>query len=251
MRARREALDKEKIVLEEKKEALIERLRKEYNVADIGGLLQEREAFTESQREEAAQLLASVGEVNFRAEREYKELKERLDFVGKQKADLEQAMASLKETIGKIDILSRDLFIETFDRVNQSFQRFTQALFKGGKGSLALNEETNGIDLYVQPPGKRVTRMELLSGGEKALISLSFLLALMDTKASPFAFMDEIDAPLDDANLMSLLEIIKGISRKTMIVLITHNRLTMESSDTVYGITMEEDGISKTISIKL
>jgi chromosome segregation protein len=96
-----------------------------------------------------------------------------------------------------------------------------------------------------------VVRMELLSGGEKALISLSFLLALMDTKASPFTLMDEIDAPLDDANLVSLLDIVKMISRKTQTIMITHNRLTMESSNTIYGITMEDAGISKTISIKL
>ena len=251
VRNRREAIDREKAVLQEKKDAIEERLRKEYGLENIDKLLENRESASEAEREELVRQIGEIGEINFRAEREYGEFKERLEFIRKQKEDLEQAMASLKKTIGKIDVLSRDLFLETFDKVSQSFQKFSQALFKGGKGSLALNEETGGIDLYVQPPGKRVTRMELLSGGEKALISLSFLLALMDTKASPFTLMDEIDAPLDDANLVSLLEIIRDISRKTMVVLITHNRITMESSDTIYGITMEEDGISKTISIKL
>ena len=147
--------------------------------------------------------------------------------------------------------MSRELFLETFEKVNDAFKRFTNTLFKGGHGTLMLNQETNGIDLYVQPPGKKVVRMELLSGGEKALISLAFLLSLMDTKASPFTLMDEIDAPLDDANLFSLLDIIKQISKKTQTIIITHNRLTMESSNTIYGITMEDDGISKTISIQL
>jgi chromosome segregation protein len=114
-----------------------------------------------------------------------------------------------------------------------------------------LNSETNGVDLYVQPPGKKVIRMELLSGGEKALISLAFLLSLMDTKPSPFTLMDEIDAPLDDANLLALLDVVKIMSKKTQAIIITHNRLTMESSNAIYGITMEDEGISKTISIRL
>ena len=192
-----------------------------------------------------------MGEVNFRAEKERVELKERLEFLETQKTDLVQAIESLKKTIAKIDAVSRELFLETFEKVNDAFRRFTGILFKGGHGTLMLNQETSGIDLYVQPPGKKVIRMELLSGGEKALISLAFLLSLMDTKASPFTLMDEIDAPLDDANLLSLLDIVKTISKRTQTIIITHNRLTMESSNTIYGITMEEDGISKTISVQL
>ena len=179
------------------------------------------------------------------------ELKERIEFIEKQKTDLIQAIDSLKKTIAKIDSVSRELFLETFERVNEAFKRFTHSLFKGGHGTLTLNPDTSGIELYVQPPGKKVVRMELLSGGEKALISLSFLLSLMEAKASPFTLMDEIDAPLDDANLLSLLEIVKTISNRTQMILITHNRMTMESSNTIYGITMEQDGISKTISIRL
>ena len=123
-------------------------------------------------------------------------------------------MESLKKTIAKIDSVSRELFLETFERVNEAFKGFTNTLFKGGQGTLMLNSETNGIDLYVQPPGKKVIRMEQLSGGEKALISLAFLLSLMDTKPSPFTLMDEIDAPLDDANLLSLLDVVRIISKK-------------------------------------
>ena len=205
----------------------------------------------ETERESILEELAAIGDVNFRAEKECAELKERHEFLEKQQADLASAMESLKKTITRIDSVSRELFLETFERVNESFKGFTHTLFKGGQGMLMLNSETNGIDLYVQPPGKKVIRMELLSGGEKALISLSFLLSLMNTKASPFTLMDEIDAPLDDANLVALLEIVKTISRKTQVILITHNRLTMESSSTIYGITMEDAGVSKTISIRL
>ena len=161
------------------------------------------------------------------------------------------AMESLKKTITKIDQFTKELFAETFEKVNTAFIRFTDLLFKGGKGYLAINQGEVGVDLFVQPPGKKVTRMELLSGGEKALISLAFLLALMDTKPSPFALMDEIDAPLDDANLAGLLDIIRSMALKTQIVFITHNRITMEYSDMIYGITMEEQGVSKTVSVRL
>jgi chromosome segregation protein len=249
-RVKKEGVEKERLVLEEKKEAIREKLREEYGVEEIGGeplpVVQD-----DGERQQMLEELAALGEVNFRAEKERGELKERREFLDKQKTDLVQAMESLKKTITRIDAVSRELFLETFERVNDAFKRFTQTLFKGGQGALMLNQETNGIDLYVQPPGKKVIRMELLSGGEKALISLAFLLSLMDTKASPFTLLDEIDAPLDDANLLSLLDIVKAISRKTQIILITHNRMTMESSNTIYGITMEEAGVSKTISIKL
>jgi chromosome segregation protein len=249
-RSKKEGIEKERLVLREKMEAIREKLRDEYGVEEIGGepgpVVRD-----DGERQHMLEELAVLGEVNFRAEKERDELKERREFLEKQKADLVQAMESLKKTITRIDAVSRELFLETFERVSDAFRRFTQILFKGGQGTLMLNQETNGIDLYVQPPGKKVIRMELLSGGEKALISLAFLLSLMDTKASPFTLLDEIDAPLDDANLFSLLEIVKTISRKTQIILITHNRMTMESSNTIYGITMEEAGVSKTISVKL
>ncbi len=250
IRARKESVERERLVLQEKREAIGKKLREEYGVETP----EEAHAPVikdETERESILEELAAIGDVNFRAEKECADLKERHEFLEKQQADLTQAMESLKKTITKIDSVSRELFLETFEKVNEAFKGFTNTLFKGGQGMLMLNSETNGIDLYVQPPGKKVIRMELLSGGEKALISLSFLLSLMNTKASPFTLMDEIDAPLDDANLLSLLEIVKTISRKTQVILITHNRITMESSNTIYGITMEDAGVSKTISIRL
>jgi chromosome segregation protein len=249
-RSKNEGLEKEKLVIIEKKDTILERLRSDYGVERIEDA-PVQPVGNDSERQEILSDLSTLGEVNFRAEKERVELKERLDFLEKQKADLVQAVDSLKKTIGKIDSVSRELFLETFERVNEAFKRFTHTLFKGGHGALTLNQDTNGIELYVQPPGKKVIRMELLSGGEKALISLAFLLSLMDTKASPFTLMDEIDAPLDDANLLSLLEIVKMISNRTQMILITHNRMTMESAGTIYGVTMEQDGVSKTISIRL
>ncbi len=248
--SKKESVEREKLVLLEKQEAIEKKLRDEYGVeAPCEGPAPVVE--DETERERILEEIAALGEINFRAEKEWAELKERHEFLEKQQADLVSAMESLKKTIAKIDSVSRELFLETFERVNETFADFTRTLFKGGQGRLMLNTETNGVDLYVQPPGKKVIRMELLSGGEKALISLAFLLSLMNTKASPFTLMDEIDAPLDDANLLSLLEIIKTISRKTQVLIITHNRLTMEAASAIYGITMEDAGVSKTISIKL
>jgi chromosome segregation protein len=249
-RSKAEAAVRDRVVVAEKRGAVAERLRADYGIENPDPTLMIAVP-DEEEREKVLVEISALGEVNFRAEKERVELKERLGFLGGQRNDLLQAVDSLKKTITKIDSVSRELFLETFDRVNEAFQRFTRTLFKGGHGHLMLNPETSGIELYVQPPGKKVIRMELLSGGEKALISLSFLLSLMDTKASPFTLMDEIDAPLDDANLASLLDIIKMVSDRTQVVLITHNRITMESSGTIYGITMEEAGISKTISIRL
>jgi chromosome segregation protein len=251
VRSKWEGLEREKAVLQERKEMVLERLRTEYAIEELDEKRKSAPPGTEAERKKIADELAAMGEVNFRAEKEYKELKERSEFLETQKTDLTQAMDSLRKTINKIDAVSKDLFIETFDQINEAFKRYTQMLFKGGKGTLSLNPDTSGVELYVQPPGKRVTRMELFSGGEKALISLAFLLSLMDTKPSPFTLMDEIDAPLDDANLASLMEIVKAISKKTQIVLITHNRLTMECSNTMYGITMEDEGISKIVSVRL
>ncbi len=251
VRARKENAEKDLAVLEEKRITITGHLLSVYGVEDPGSVPVQLPSNIEDERETLTKSIAGMGEINFRAEKEYLELNERISFLDKQKEDLFTAMESLKKTITKIDQFTKELFAETFEKVNTAFIRFTDLLFKGGKGYLAINQEQVGVDLFVQPPGKKVTRMELLSGGEKALVSLAFLLALMDTKPSPFALMDEIDAPLDDANLAGLLDIIRSMALKTQIVFITHNRITMEYSDMIYGITMEEQGISKTVSVRL
>jgi chromosome segregation protein len=251
VRARKENAEKDLAVLEEKRLTIVEHLAGTYGIDQPDEMTVQLPSDIEKERESLTSRIAEMGEINFRAEKEYLELKERISFLDKQKEDLLAAMESLRKTITKIDQFTKELFTETFDKVNSAFSRFTDLLFKGGKGHLAINAEQGGVDLFVQPPGKKVTRMELLSGGEKALISLAFLLALMDTRPSPFALMDEIDAPLDDANLAGLLDIIRGMSLKSQIIFITHNRITMEYSDMIYGITMEEQGISKTVSVRL
>jgi chromosome segregation protein len=250
-RNRKEGGEKELAILSEKRDTISDRLATAYGIDIPENVPIPHGENIEGEREKITAKISELGEVNFRAEMEYTELKDRVVFLEQQKEDLRNAMDSLKKTIAKIDSLSKDIFIETFDVVNNAFKKFTQLLFKGGQGYLALSQDGSGIEMYVQPPGKKVARMEQLSGGEKALISLGFLLSLMDTKPSPFSLMDEIDAPLDDANLMGLMEIIQDISRKTQIIFITHNRITMECSNTIYGVTMEDEGVSKVVSVRL
>ncbi|HPC65872.1 MAG TPA: AAA family ATPase [Syntrophorhabdaceae bacterium] len=251
IKSRRESLEKEIAVFDEKRKTIQERLATSYGLQVLEGITVLPIAELEAEREKIEEEIKALGEVNFRAEKEYVETKERMEFLATQKNDLKDSMDSLKKTIIKIDTISKEIFLETFDTVNNAFKRFTNMLFKGGNGHLLFNQESAGIDMFVQLPGKKVLRMEQLSGGEKALISTAFLLSLMDTNPSPFTLLDEIDAPLDDANIISLLHIIKTITDKTQIIFITHNRITMEASNTIYGITMEEPGISKIVSVRL
>ena len=251
IRIKNEAVEKEMAILNEKRCTIFERLQTTFGISEPQNINIPQDIDLDKEKEAIDKKILQLGEVNFRAEKEYEELRERALFLEKQKEDLRIAMDSLKKTIIKIDSLSREIFSETFEMVNSAFKGFTDTLFRGGRGYLALSQDNIGVEMYIQPPGKRIIRMELLSGGEKTLVSLGFLLALMDTKPSPFSLMDEIDAPLDDANLISLMQIIQQISRKTQIIFITHNRITMESSHTIYGITMEEEGISKVVSVRL
>ena len=251
IRSRQESLEKEMLVLMEKRGVIEERLTTVYGLEDLENISAPPASDFETERERITKEIEEVGEVNFRAEKEYLELQERKAFLEQQVEDLKNAADSLRKTIIKIDNVTKEIFFETFETVNKAFKKFTEMLFKGGKGYLVFNQEIAGIDMYVQPPGKKVARMEQLSGGEKALISLSFLLSLIDTKPAPFVLMDEIDAPLDDANLVSLMDIIKDMAAKTQVLFITHNRITMENSNSIYGVTMEEEGISKIISVKL
>jgi chromosome segregation protein len=251
LRSREEQVDKDLAVFTEKAGVIEDRLRTVYGIEDMEGMAPPVIKAPEEERDTLQRRIRELGEINFRAEKEHGELAERREFLGRQRADLEEGMDALRKTISRIELLSRDKFLETFERISGAFKRYVPLLFKGGRGHLDLSSDTGGVELYAQPPGKRVVRMELLSGGEKALVSLSFLLSLMDTRPSPFSLLDEIDAPLDDANLMGLMEIMRDMSRKTQILFITHNRITMTSSDALYGVTMEEDGVSKIVSVRL
>ncbi len=201
------------------------------------------------------QRLAAMGEVNVAALGEVAELEERQRFLDAQRSDLERALEDLRKTIAQLNRTSRSRFRDTFERVDETFRAVFPKLFHGGKASLRLTDEQHpldsGVEIVVQPPGKRVGSLDLLSGGEKALTAVSLIFALFLIKPSPFCFLDEVDAPLDDANIGRFNAMVREMSATSQFILITHNKRTMEVADTLYGITMEEPGVSKVVSVRL
>jgi chromosome segregation protein len=201
------------------------------------------------------QRLTAMGEVNVAALSEVAELEERQRFLDVQRGDLEGALEDLKKTIARLNRTSRARFRETFDRVDATFRETFPKLFHGGKAFLRLTEEEHvlesGVEIVVQPPGKRVGSLDLLSGGEKALTAVSLIFALFLIKPSPFCVLDEVDAPLDDANIGRFNAMVREMSAHSQFILITHNKRTMEVAQTLYGITMEEPGVSKVVSVRL
>jgi len=199
--------------------------------------------------------LEGVGPVNLLAVREAEELGQRLTFLSDQRKDLLDGLRSLEQTIRDIDATCTERFVETFEQVNLMFARTFLELFGGGTARLELVDEDSpldsGIDIVAQPPGKRTQSVQLLSGGEKALAALSLLIALFRIKPSPFCILDEVDAPLDDANVERLADLIQSMADHTQFVLVTHNRRTMAHAEALYGVTMEEPGVSKVVSVHL
>lgn len=199
--------------------------------------------------------LEGFGEVNLMAIEEYQELKQRHDFLSEQQGDLVQALDTLKKAIFRINRTTTKRFLETFHLVNEKFKVVFARLFKGGQASLVMLDEqdpaTTGIDIIAQPPGKKLQNIDLLSGGEKALVATALLFGLFMIKPTPFCLLDEVDAPLDDANINRFIEVIKEFSKTSQFILISHNKKTMETANTLYGITMETPGVSKVVSVRL
>ncbi len=196
-----------------------------------------------------------LGDVSLSAIREYQSIQERLMFLRAQESDLKEAMRSLQDTIGKITITTNELFMNTFESINEKFQEMFSFLFQGGEASLELVGSENvleaGVDIVARPPGKRRQAMGLLSGGEKALTAIALIFAIFLTRPSPFCLLDEVDAPLDDANIARFNDMLRSLSDKTQFIVVTHNKRTMEVADCLYGITMEEPGVSSIVSVDL
>jgi chromosome segregation protein len=209
----------------------------------------------ERELEESREALNRYKAVNLMAEEEYLEQKKRYEFLVTQRQDLRDSINSTQEAILKIDEESKVQFLKALEEVNKNFQEIFTALFKGGNAEVKLLEPENplesGVEIVAQPPGKRVQNLNLLSGGEKSLTSLSFLFALFRYRPSPFCFLDEVDAALDDVNLARFLDLLKKIKHQTQFVLITHNYKTMEVADYIYGTTMSEPNMTKLLSVKL
>ena len=196
-----------------------------------------------------------MGEVNLVALEEYEEFKQRFSDLEKQKEDLLKSIDSLKKTIDKINKICRERFKETFEVVNVNFKRIFPMLFGGGKAELILTDENDlletGIEIIAKPPGKKHQNINLLSGGEKALTAVSLMFGVFLMKPSPFCVLDEVDAPLDDANVGRFNEMVRQMTSKSQFVIITHNKKTMSMADILYGVTMELPGISTMVSVKL
>jgi chromosome segregation protein len=193
--------------------------------------------------------------VNFNAEREYQEQVEKHEFYQSQAEDLNKSLHSLQEAINKINRTSRERFQSTFEKVSENFTHIVPLIYEGGKGELRLTDSDDlletGVEIMVQPAGKSLKSITLLSGGEKALAAMSLLFALYLFKPTPFCLLDEIDSPLDDANVDRFITILRKFNTNSQFILITHNKKTMETADVLYGITMEEPGVSKIVSVRL
>jgi chromosome segregation protein len=199
--------------------------------------------------------MESLGSVNLAAQEEYDALEQRYNFLLTQRQDLLKAKDDLHEVIKKINQSTVENFKKIFDIVRGNFKDLYRKLFDGGEADLMLTDENNllesGVDIYAQPPGKKLQNISLCSGGEKALTAVALLFAFFMVKPSPFCILDEVDAPLDDANVGRYDAMIKEFSTKTQFLVVTHNKRTMEIADILYGVTMEERGVSKIISIKM
>jgi chromosome segregation protein len=209
--------------------------------------------------EELRVKLQELGPANLGALEEYEALCQRHEFLSTQATDLTTSLASLRQAILEINKTIESLFSATLTAVNQEFDRFWRRLMGGGSAQLRLvepaegeaTEEEPGVEMLVRIPGKRATVLSLLSGGERALAALALLLALFAVRPSPFCVLDEVDAPLDDANVERFVTVVREMAATSQFIVITHNKRTMEAADILYGVTMEEEGVSKVISVRM
>jgi chromosome segregation protein len=232
----------------------------EISLEDAAALLSPTDLAREDEAlgEELSELkrkLDTIGPVNPMADEEYQELETRHEFLVTQRQDLLDSIASTEKAIQRIDATSRQKFLEALEGINHHFQATFKQLFGGGRAGLRLIDEQDvlesGIDIIAQPPGKKLQNVLLLSGGEKALTAIAIMFAIFRYKPSPFCLLDEVDAPLDEANVGRFLSMLAELRKTTQFIVITHNLRTMEHADQMYGVTMEEPGISKLVSVKL
>jgi chromosome segregation protein len=207
---------------------------------------------------ELRRLIMRMGsDINLTAIEEFEDISERHEFLSTQQKDLENAVEQLEKAIGKINRTSRRLFRETYDAVNKRFQEVFPRLFRGGRARLRLTggDEVDileaGVEIMAQPPGKKNATVDQLSGGEKALTAVALIFSIFQIKPSPFCLLDEVDAPLDDVNVDRYNEIVREMTDRSQFIVITHNKRTMEIADELYGVTMQEPGVSKIVSVNL
>jgi chromosome segregation protein len=240
---------------------LDETSRKELNcpvveLASADDLVPDADAIAEAEQSanELRSRIEGLGAVNAAAMEEYQEAQQRHDFLSAQRQDLIDSIRDTEKAIQEIDQVSRQKFAEAFEAINANFRVGFQTLFGGGTGEMRLTDQENiadsGIDIVCSPPGKRLQNVLLLSGGEKALAAVALLMAIFKYQPSPFCVMDEVDAPLDEANIGRLTKLVREMSAQTQFVVITHSKRTMEAAQALYGVTMQEPGVSRLVSVK-
>ena len=241
-------------------EHLVEAVAEKHNVALPKVVIDyhQRAVPTDADRkrvEELARSIERLGEVNLTAIDEYAEQERRAKFFTEQKDDIERALSQLEAAIAQMNRESRKRFRETFDAVNEHFQALFPRLFRGGKGMLQLTEAEDildaGVEIVAQPPGKKLVNLEAMSGGEKTMTAVTLLFALFMHKPSPFCLLDEIEAALDEANVIRLVELVRDLTDRSQFIMISHNKRTMAMADVLYGVTMQEPGVSKIVSVRL
>jgi len=251
-------VDVKKTKLEDDINTIINKMWEEYELTpnNVGEYKKpENVALTQRKVNGLRTEIRELGSVNVDSIEEYKTMKERYDFMCEQRVDLEDTMSKLRNIIAEMTKTMKEQFKAQFEIINKNFEEVFRELFGGGNASLKLEDEENilecGIDITVQPPGKKLQNMMLLSGGEKAFTAIALLFAILKINPAPFCVLDEIEAALDDVNVYRFAEYLKKFSENTQFLVITHRKGTMEAADTVYGVTMEENGISKLLSMKL
>ena len=251
-------LDVKKTKVEEDINTIINKMWEEYELTpnNVEGYAKpENVALTQKRVNNIRTEIRDLGSVNVDSIEEYKNLKDRYDFMSEQRLDLENTMSKLRKVITDMTQIMKEQFREKFKIINKNFGEVFAELFGGGKAEVKLEDEQNilecGIDITAQPPGKKLQNMLLLSGGEKALTAIALLFAILRINPAPFCVLDEIEAALDDVNVYRYAEYLKKFAQNTQFLVITHRKGTMEAADSVYGVTMEESGISKLLSMKL
>ena len=251
-------LDVKKTKIEEDINGIINKMWEEYELTPNNAeqyQKPENVALTQRRVNNLRTEIRELGSVNVDSIEEYKNLKDRYDFMSEQRLDLENTMSKLRKVISDMTQIMKEQFKEKFKVINKNFGEVFAELFGGGKAELTLEDEENilecGIEITVQPPGKKLQNMMLLSGGEKAFTAIALLFAILKINPAPFCVLDEIEAALDDVNVFRYADYLKKFTDHTQFLVITHRKGTMEVADTVYGVTMEESGISKLLSMKL
>ncbi|MEC9050415.1 MAG: hypothetical protein VYD66_06420, partial [Candidatus Neomarinimicrobiota bacterium] len=232
-----------------------ERIRDRYNkIVPKELIVDDSEEQLEIEIHKVQRTLENIGPVNMAVQDEHDEENERLEILLTQRDDLIESEENLRETIRKIDKVARKRFQETFDMIKTNFEKLFQLFFEGGAASLKLVGDPDPLEadigIEAQPPGKRNTTLRLLSSGEKALTAISLLFAIYQVKPSPYCILDEVDAPLDDVNIHKFTRVLSKFCDETQFIIVTHNKLTMEIADYMYGVTQEKKGISQLVSVK-